>query len=163
MGNIVGSGSSRTGGIISVKVTDGGSDYMFPPFVEVVDECGQGYGAHAHAIIKDNKIDSIYIVSEGENYPVEDDSPLFIDNVTIVNPGTGYDDDTTITDEFDNEYDVEVFNGSIVKLTPINNKEITSIPVFNIIGTGDGAQLSAVLTDDVPPQGEVKQVIDCVS
>tara|TARA_Y100000289_G_C3859560_1_gene117822 strand:- start:281 stop:691 length:411 start_codon:yes stop_codon:yes gene_type:complete len=136
---------------------------MFPPFVEVVDECGQGYGAHAHAIIKDNKIDSIYIVSEGENYPVEEAPPLFIDNVIIVNPGTGYDDDTTITDDLGNEYVPTIIAGSIVKVTPINNKEITSIPVFNIIGTGDGAQLSAVLTDDVPPQGEVKQVIDCVS
>lgn len=163
LGNIIGSGSSRTGGIISVKVTDPGSDYMFPPFVQIVDECGQGYGAHAHAIIKNNKIDSIYIVSEGENYPVEEAPPLFIDNVTIVNPGTGYDDDTTITDDLGNEYVPTIISGSIVKVTPINNKEITSIPVFNIIGTGDGAQLSAVLTDDVPPQGEVKQVIDCVS
>ena len=77
--------------------------------------------------------------------------------------GTGYDDDTTITDDLGNEYVPTIISGSIVKVTPINNKEITSIPVFNIIGTGDGAQLSAVLTDDVPPQGEVKQVIDCVS
>ena len=56
-----------------------------------------------------------------------------------------------------------MFNGSIVRVTPINNIDITEIPIFEVIGTGDGAQLSAVLTDERPPQGEVKQVIDCVS
>ena len=59
-----------------------------------------------------------YIVTEGEGYPVEDDSPLVIDKVIIVNPGTGYGDNTFVTDQFDNEYDVEVFNGSIVRVTP---------------------------------------------
>lgn len=163
MGNFVGEGSSRTGSVISIKVADGGSGYLYPPFVEVTDNCNKGYGAHAQAILKDGKVDSIYIVTEGEGYPVEDDSPLVIDKVIIVNPGTGYGDNTFVTDQFDNEYDVEVFNGSIVRVTPINNIDITEIPIFEIIGTGDGAQLSAVLTDERPPQGEVKQVIDCVS
>jgi len=163
MGNFVGEGSSRTGSVISIKVADGGSNYLYPPFVEITDNCKQGYGAHAQAILKDGKVDSIYIVTEGEGYPVEDDSPLVIDKVIIVNPGTGYGDNTFVTDQFDNEYDVEVFNGSIVRVTPINNIDITEIPIFEVIGTGDGAQLSAVLTDERPPQGEVKQVIDCVS
>ena len=62
---------------------------------------------------------------------MEDDSPLVIDKVIIVNPGTGYGDNTFVTDQFDNEYDVEVFNhGSIVRVTPINNIDITEIPIF---------------------------------
>ena len=55
MGNFVGEGSSRTGSVISIKVADGGSGYLYPPFVEVVDNCKQGYGAHAQAILQEAK------------------------------------------------------------------------------------------------------------
>ena len=58
MGNFVGEGSSRTGSVISIKVADGGSGYLYPPFVEVTDNCNKGYGAHAQAILKDGKVDS---------------------------------------------------------------------------------------------------------
>ena len=50
-----------------------------------------------------------------------------IDKVIIVNPGTGYGDNTFVTDQFDNEYNVEVFNGSIVRVTPINNIDVQEI------------------------------------
>ena len=65
-------------------------------------------------MLKDGKVDPILFVTEGERYPVEDDSPPVIDKV-IVQPGTGYGDNTFVTDQFDNEYNVEVFNGSIVR------------------------------------------------
>ena len=161
-GNIVGDGK-KTGSIIGIKMTNPGDRYVFPPFVEIVDNCNQGFGAVARATIKDGKVDEIYIVSEGQLYPISDDEPPIVTSVTIVNPGYGYKDCATVTDQFDNEYDVKCFKGSLVSVTPINSQDITEMPVLNVISdSGSGAILKANL--DVRPefQGEVKQVIDCV-
>ena len=161
-GNIVGD-SKKTGSIIGIKMTNPGDRYVFPPFVEIVDNCKQGFGAVARATIKDGKVDEIYIVSEGQLYPISDDEPPVVTSVTIVNPGYGYKDCATVTDQFDNEYDVKCFKGSLVSVTPINSQDITEMPVLNVISdSGSGAILKANL--DVRPefQGEVKQVIDCV-
>ena len=188
LGAIVGS----TGSIIGVKVTNGGSGYRFPPFVEIVDNCNQGYGAVARATINDaGEVDSIYIVSEGENYPIgdvyENTSVIntltdvqkgsfvarnyIVKNILIQNPGQNYSQDDTATDQFDNEYPIEIFEGSIIKIDPINisgnsNNSIivNDLPIITIKSdTGSGALLRPLL-DIVPAefQGEVKQVIDCV-
>ena len=61
--SLIGAISGGPGSVIGAKVTDGGSGYRFPPFVEIIDNANQGYGAVARAIIKDGKVDSIYIVS----------------------------------------------------------------------------------------------------
>lgn len=45
LGSIVGEGASATGSVIGIDILDGGSGYDFPPFVEIVDGCNQGYGA----------------------------------------------------------------------------------------------------------------------
>ena len=160
-GNIVGD-VRKTGSIIGIKMTNPGNGYLYPPFVEIVDSCKQGYGAIARATVKDGKVNEIYMVSEGENYPIKDGEPPIISNVTIINPGSVYEKGDTVTDDFDNEYDVKISSGSIVKVTPINSKDITDIPTLNVKSTtGSGAILKANL--DVRPefQGEVKQVIDC--
>ena len=85
-GNILQGVKYRTGSIIDIKLTNPGNSYQFPPFVEVVDNCKQGFGATARATVKDGKIDSIYIVTEGENYPVADQPELAITDVNIINP-----------------------------------------------------------------------------
>jgi len=160
-GNIMGD-TRKTGSIIGIKMTNPGNGYLYPPFVEIVDNCKQGYGAVARATIKDGKVNEIYIVSEGENYPIEDSTPPIISDVTIINPGSGYEKGDTVTDDFDNEYDVKISSGAIVKITPINSKDITDIPTLTVKSTtGSGALLKANL--DIRPefQGEVKQVIDC--
>ena len=82
-------------------MTNGGSGYNTPPFVEIVDTCNKGYGAVARAVVDYDEtsptyqqITDIYIVSEGENYPViSDDVPYVVDHVTVVVPGFDYDKD----------------------------------------------------------------------
>ena len=39
-------GRGLTGSVIGVDLVNGGG-YTFPPFVEIVDECGKGFGATA--------------------------------------------------------------------------------------------------------------------
>ena len=199
LGAIVGS----TGSVIGAKVTNGGSGYDFPPFVEIVDNCNQGYGVVARATINDaGEVDSIYIVSEGENYPTGDvyenttvisdlNDPQIgslvarnyvVKNVLIQNPGQNYSQTDTASDQFGNLYSIEVFEGYIDKIEPINNTNtnidastntstninatiVNDLPIITIKSeTGSGAILRPIL--DIEPAeflGEVQKVIDCVT
>jgi hypothetical protein len=161
-GSIVGGGETRTGSIMGVKVTNGGSGYTFPPFVEIVDNCTQGYGAVARSIINENgEVEAIYIVSEGENYPINEISPQYVSDVIILDPGGGYTNGDTAFDNFGNNYELTIFGGSIIGVIPLNRNEITDFPDITIRGTGIGALLRPNL--DTEFKGEVKQVIDCIT
>jgi hypothetical protein len=60
-----------------------------------------------------------------------------------------------------NEYNAEI-DGTIRKVFPLNNI-VTDLPVLTVISdTGSGAILKPILGDP-PLQGEVKQVIDCIT
>lgn len=190
---LLGAISGTTGSVIGAKVTNGGSGYRFPPFVEIRDNCNQGYGVVARSTINDTgEVDSIYIVSEGENYPTGDlyDNSVSttantvinnstenqtqsliaknynVNRIIIQNPGRNYISSDKATDQFDNEYSIEIFEGSITKIKPINTIVIVNdLPVITIESdTGSGAILRPIL-DTLPAefQGEVRQVIDCVT
>jgi hypothetical protein len=161
-GNIIDGASGVTGSIIGVKMTNPGSGYVYPPFVEITDSCNQGYGAIARATIKDGQVNTIYIVSEGENYPAVE-QPYIVSDVSVIDTGSGYSPNDTVVDNLGNVYETQVASGYIVKVTPINKVNITSLPVLSVITeTGSGAILKPKL--DIPDlQGEVKQVIDCIT
>jgi hypothetical protein len=168
---LIGAINGTTGSVIGAKVTGGGSGYKYPPFVEIADEYHQGYGAVARATINDlGEVDSVYIVSEGENYAFEVIENYVVDSILIQNPGRNYSDGDIATDQFGNEYSIEIFEGSITKIGPINIVgesgaiQVNDLPIITIKSdTGSGALLRPLL--DVRPefQGEVKQVIDCVT
>jgi hypothetical protein len=165
LGGIVGDGRSRTGSVIGVKLTNPGSGYDFPPFVEIVDNCNQGYGAIARAVLNDSgQIDYIYIVSEGENYPVGDLEEYVITDIRVVDPGNGYVNGDVIVDNFGNQYSAQVLNGAILKVDPLNIITTTELPILTVISAeGSGAILSPILDTRAEYQGEVKQVIDCIT
>ena len=163
-GNIIGDTYNRTGSIIDIKMTNPGNNYQYPPFVEIVDNCNQGLGAQARAIIKDGKVDSIYIVSEGENYPVGDQSELSVVDVNIINPGSGYTDGDTVTDNIGNQYGVTIQGGAIVKVKPLTTIAVNEVVELTInSSSGRDALLYATIDERPEYQGEVKQQIDCVS
>ena len=160
LGSIVG----NAGSIIGVEVTNGGSGYDYPPFVEIVDDAGQGYGAVARALINDaGQVESIYIVSEGENYPTGDigyASEYSVSDVVVDFGGSGYENGDTVTDNLGNTYSTQVVNGSIYQVIPLNNV-VQSAPVLTVkTKTGSGAVLRPLLAT---PNftGEVQQSIDC--
>lgn len=71
MGAVVKNVDGRlTGSVIDIRVTNPGSGYRYPPFVEIVDNSKTGIGAVARAKIENGSISDIYMVSIGENYPV---------------------------------------------------------------------------------------------
>lgn len=159
---ILGNLSGETGSLINVKITNPGSGYTFPPFVEVVDNCKQGYGAICRATIKNGQVDRIYVESEGENYPVDEVRPQVVTNIDVIDPGIGYQKGDVAVDDQGNEYNTEVYLGSIVKVTPINIKDTTDLPILSVrTRTGSGARLLPTLGDR--PDREVQRVIDCVT
>ena len=187
-------GRGVTGSVIGVDLVNGGGGYTFPPFVEIVDECGSGYGASARAVIDYDpdsdtyqEITDIYLVSEGVDYtPSTDTSGKdYIDNdidgPLIVDPGTGYDpNNDKVTDTNNNVYTIKTDdNGRITKVIKVgstNNSgtdvgkgiiipSVTDSVEYTISSaTGSGAVLRPRLIERPDtPQGEVKQVIDCIS
>ena len=188
-----------TGSVVGIDIVDSGSGYSFPPFIEIVDESGRGYGATARALIDYDpesptyqQITDIYVVTEGENYtpnkniPIDDDYILDDENgPIIIDGGENYEGEDTVTDSAGNEYDIEIDDqtGSIIKITPITDNEYPSFndilanadPLGNELGntdtlkytvnslTGSGAKIAPrIKKRPSVPQGEVKQVIDCI-
>jgi len=177
-GNKIGKGVEAVGSIIGIDLKSGGSGYIGNPFIEIVDDCEQGYGAVAQAIVDQDRnsptyqqVVDIIMISIGENYPVKDDEePVVVDHVVVVNPGTGYKSEDVIEDSSGNEYRPLVdATGRIVKvISPDTRKntisEINDFPELIIrTQTGEGAVLRAQLKPRPEYQGEVKQVIDCIS
>ena len=151
-----------TASIIDIEITNPGNGYTYPPFVQVVDSCNQGYGAIARATVKDGKIDKIYMSSVGENYPVEQVEPLVVTKVDVINPGSGFTNDDIVSDNLGNFYEADIVGGAIIRVTPINTVDITELPRITITSvSGSGAVLIPKLGKR-PPQEEVTQVIDCI-
>lgn len=171
-GNIVtGPDGNTTGSVIGVQITNPGSGYTFPPFVEIVDDNEQGYGAVARSIINENgELESIYIVSEGENYSVGDISEYSVFDVIVEDGGSGYVNGDIVVDNVGNEYETQVIDGSIYQVKPLNNV-IQTLPVLTVdtrssgksgSNAGSGAILRPLLGNP-SFTGEIKTVVQCVT
>jgi len=156
--DIIGS-VQRTASIIGVEIDNPGSGYEDAPFITFSDNCDRGYGAYGRAIVKNGRVTSVVITSQGENYPTETDQQdevFYIDDVIIEDPGNNYDEDDAVEG-----LELTISNG---RVTAVGIKDVAfnGYPDLNInSSTGYGAILRPVMRI-VPPQKEVVQVIDCV-
>jgi len=172
---------TRTASIIGVEIMDPGALYFSaPPLIEFVDPCKLGYGAVGRAIVDFDpssptygEITGVDIISEGENYPTSsnvedainsDEIPMGVIKTHIINTGSGYGNDTVITDG-NTEYSVTINDGKIISAIPINSIAISKIPKITIVSsTGSGALIKPIVGRlPLTPQGEIIQIIDCVS
>ena len=172
--------SGNVGSLIGAVITNAGSGYISAPFVEVTDNCNQGYGGIVQTTINTTgplagQVASVVVISDGENYPVgtQDPDVFTIVSVLIENPGVEYAPDDIVIDNLGNEYSVVINNGSIVKVDPINIKTIEELPVLQVVSKknsigisevtqGRGAILRPIFGIKPEFQGEVQQIIDCV-
>ena len=174
--------AKQTASLIGMKVTNAGSGYTSPPFVEIEDTCRKGYGAVARSVIDYDpasptyqQVTDVYIVSSGENYPViepeeGDDGVYTVDHVVVVKPGQNYKQEDIVIDDKGNVYEKFLDEqGRILNVVPpdpsMNNLEpFSTLPEIEVISsTGIGALLKAQLAPRPEYQGEIRQVIDCVS
>jgi len=181
IGDAVGVGTQRTGSLIGVKLNNTGSGFSEPPEVEITDNCNQGYGANARAIIDYDpssptyqQVTDIYVVTSGENYPIieenTDEKTYVVDHVVVINPGQNYTNDDIITDNVGNVYEkILDTNGRILNVIPPNAKldnvlPVIGFPVLNIeTSNGYGAIIRPQIAPRPDYQGEIKQVIDCIT
>lgn len=184
------SGITRTASIVGVEIEDPGYGYYnAPPLVKFKDPCNLGYGAIGRAIVdydenSENfgKVTGVYMISEGENYPVgnptvEIGSDVAVDNpptvpygvidTQVVFPGLDYSNGDTAEDDVGNTYNLTIQNGKIISARPINSIKTTTLPIISIISkTGRGAVIKPIigkLSDAIIAPQKVEQVIDCVT
>jgi len=157
--------ANQLGGIIGFQIEDPGQGYAYPPIVKIKDQCKQGYGCVARATLNSSGgIESIYVVDPGEGYTIDPtQGTLGVVDIKVVNGGIGYDDDTVVTDDLGNNYNVVIDNGVITKVTPTSLNSVTATPTLIVDGNGSGANLAPVVSDIIiDGTGEVLYVKDCV-
>ncbi len=171
--------AQQTGSLIGIKLTNPGEGYTVPPLVEITDNCNRGYGANARAVIDYDpqsptyqQVIDVYVVTPGENYPVIEDnvSEYNVDHVLVVTPGLNYKEEDVITDNSGNVY-VKFLDedGRILNVVPPNPRTqnvnpVQDFPELSIeTDTGFGAVIKPQLAPRPQYQGEVKQVIDCIT
>ena len=136
-------GRGLTGSVIGVDLVNGGGGYTFPPFVEIVDECGRGIGATARAEVDYDpdsptyqEIIDIRIITPGFGYTLssDNDDEYVFDDVRgpqIVSGGEDYDPETTtVTDSQGNTYICER-NGNGIRI--VDSKGV----MHTYAGTGE--------------------------
>jgi len=183
LGNIVkNTFGKKSAGLIGVRLLSAGLGYKSAPFVEIKDTCRKGYGAVARAIVDYDpqsptyqQVTDVYVVSGGENYPVierepDDDGVYTVDHVAVVKPGKNYKPTDKVIDDKGNEYEKFLDEkGRFLNVIPpdpsTNDLEpYDSLPELEVISeTGTGALLKPQLTPRPSYQGEIKQVIDCIT
>ena len=183
LGNIVkNTFGKKSAGLIGVRLLSAGLGYKSAPFVEITDTCRKGYGAVARAIVDYDpqsptyqQVTDVYVVSGGENYPVierepDDDGVYTVDHVAVVKPGKNYKPTDKVIDDKGNEYEKFLDEkGRFLNVIPPNPstndlEPYDSLPELEVISeTGTGALLKPQLTPRPSYQGEIKQVIDCIT
>ena len=142
--------ATAQGGVVAIEVEDGGSGYIYPPFVEVRDNCGLGIGCHARAVIRNGEVRKIYIVTPGEGYPSGGDEIFIPEEVEIIEGGIGY-TPGVIEDEFGNDYEIITDDiGTVVDIKPITIIPVTDIPTIRI----------PTINPPLPPGGIKRPVLD---
>lgn len=133
-----------TGSIVGVKITDPGKGYKYPPFIEIDDPSGTGYGAFARAIIDPSTgiLESIYMVSIGENYPTEG---LKIDGTRV--PTTVPGGDFILDDEFVSADDFDDLFGDQLNTVGIGSDTNIGISSIVIVNSGSGYSGNEILVD----------------
>lgn len=157
------SSGRTTASVIGIKLKNKGKKYKYPPFVEIIDDCEQGYGAVARSVIDENgEVVDIYMVSEGENYPIGDininideeiaetnpsNIPSYVSHVYIEQSGFGYETTDKVFDDFGNEYTIVVDpdDGSIIDIN-------VQSPTDNITQTTITTEIETIIPDtDITP------------
>ena len=131
-------------------------------------------------MLNDKKLKTL---SEGENYPVEDDAEISIVDDAIVDdaiiddaiidaavvdsvilyPGSGYSPGDSAVDDNGVEYELKIDDGKIVEALPVNRVKVNNLPNITIITeTGTGALIKPIIKSFIPEQREVVDVIDCI-
>lgn len=169
------------GQVVGVSMTELGFGYTSEPFVTIIDDCDNGYGATGRAIIRNGQVVNIVIDESGGGYipssPLTPDSEGIdvvgqIEDVEIVNTGIGYEEGDMITSDCgvlkpQLDEDGRVVGADIIS-SDVGCKVIPNLTINS--ETGFGAIIRPVMKY-IPrsefkgeiPAGGIIRVVDCVS
>ena len=169
------------GQVVGVNMTELGFGYTSEPFVSIIDDCDNGFGASGRAIIRNGQVVNIVIDQSGGGYipssPVTPDSEGIdvvgqIEDVEIVNTGIGYEEGDMITSDCgvlkpQLDEDGRVVGADIIS-SDVGCKVIPDLSINS--PTGFGAIIRPVMRY-IPrsefkgevPAGGVIRVVNCVS
>lgn len=158
-------GKIISGSIIGAILKSGGKNYKYPPFLEVVDECEQGYGAVLRSTINENgEVDGIFVVSPGENYPVGNsnvnigndiaetnpsDLPVYVSDVIVQSTGIGYESTDDAIDEVGNVYDLVIDDDGSITDVNITSPPPPPPPESTSTTSTTSTTISTISTPDV--------------
>ena len=172
---------NTVGQVVGVNMTELGFGYTSEPFVSIIDDCDNGYGATGKAVVKNGQVVNIIISESGGGYIPE--SPLTpddegidvigqIEDVEIVNTGIGYEEGDMITSDCgvlkpQLDEDGRVVGADIIS-SDVGCKVIPDLAINS--PTGFGAIIRPVMRY-IPrsefkgevPAGGVIRVVNCVS
>lgn len=186
---------NRTGQLMGIDITSAGLGYLEPPIVVVTDPCNKGSGAViAKPIINNGSIVSVPIINPGFGYsntltqqfkgeePTVIENPLLNENVLpnitiiqVINGGTGYTNDDTVTTDNGGVWEVITGPGGTIieilpttKPAPILDSRIPDVIINS--PTGVGAILVPVFSfqkidinkEPTIDTRRIIQVVDCV-
>ena len=169
---------NEIGEVVGVNMQDFGSGYTKKPFVSIVDDCDNGRGATAEAIMEDDKVINIRIGNGGSNYLSGDgiaDTEGFevigeVVGIKVNATGAGYQEGDLIESDSGQTLTPVIEDGRIVGANGTIDQGLTEIPALSIISdTGIGAQISPitrfvkreVYTDPIVPQAKIITIISC--
>jgi hypothetical protein len=127
---------SATGSIIGLDLINPGSGYSKPPLIQITDVCGNGNGATAIAIMKEDTIENIIMLDPGTGYLQYPDGSSGANGITISTPN-----DTIVVDNEENN-----------SIYPCNT--FVEVIKGNLIYLKNGA-----IVDIYSPEGEILQTI----
>ena len=169
---------NEIGEVIGVRIEDTGVGYQEPPFVLVVDDCDNGRGATAEAVIEDGKLVDIIMGSSGSSYlsgdQVSDSEGIDVIGevvgVKVVTTGAGYVEGDLIESDSGQTMTPIIENGRIVGATGKLDQGLTEIPELSIsTNTGFGARVIPITRfvkreeykDPIVPAAELITIISC--
>ncbi len=164
------------GEVIGVRMQDTGVGYLEPPFVSIVDDCDNGRGATAEAIVEDGEVINIIIGDGGSNYlgGGADSGGVDVigevDGVKVVSTGAGYRDGDLIVSDSGQTLTPIIENGRIIGANGKIDQGLSEIPALTIESeTGFGADIIPITrfvkreayTDPIVPEAKIITVISC--
>ena len=145
--------STVQGGVVAVEVTNRGSGYVYPPYVEFRDNCGSGIGAIGRAVLdKNGGVKAIYIINPGEGYIASGIDTFVVGGVEVLDGGDGY-FPGIVTDEFGGRYEIVVSPPSdtiVERITPDTpNEQIIETVIGSLTPAPNGGPVTEIIPLDI--------------
>jgi len=166
------------GQVVGVNMKSFGGGYTKPPFVSVFDDCSNGKGATAKAVIENGQVVNLIVTNSGGGYLTPDsisdtegvDVIGQVEGIDIVSTGIGYEEGDLICSESGQCLTPVIENGRIVGVSGKIDLGLVKVPELTVeTNTGIGADVRAITrfvkrddyTDPVAPEAELIRVISC--